>query len=186
MPTASRGSEVSVRKRSSRDRSSVAQRRHTRAAVRAAVDSLGLPARCSHSDVMAAVEAAQGLPITLRELPPGLETLCGLTLVSEDAVVLHYQPMPGAAGRHNLYHELGHLVLGHLKSPSGSDTSDLAVANAAAVLLDSVTGRGVSQSAPDAGDGSVFGRRPEYEAELFAYLVHERLDGSPSRIVQLF
>lgn len=186
MTVYSRGSEVSVRKRSSRDRGSVAQRRHTRAVVRAAVDSLALPARCSHDDVMAAVEAAQGLPISLRELPPGLETLCGLTLVSDDAVVLHYQPVPGAAGRHNLYHELGHVVLGHLRSLSGSDTVAPAVVDVAATLLDSVTGRGVGQSAPDAGGASVFGRRPEYEAELFAYLIRERLDGSPSRIVQLF
>lgn len=161
----------------------------TRRRVQAAVESLGLPARCGFDDVLRGVERHQGVPLILREVPASLVPLCGLTLTTEVGLVVHYQPRASDNGQQNAGHELGHVVLGHelansdTETATGSAPTELLAASLVAKLGSSTA----SIKDERAGYGrTVYDDQEEYEAELFAYLVRARLKKSPSKIVALF
>lgn len=161
--------------------------RATRRLVQNAVESLGLPARCSFDDVLREVERHQGAPLILREAPASLVQLCGLTLTTDAGVVVHYQQRASDDDQQTVYHELGHIVLGHeltnaipepiVDSPTPTE-----------LLASSLLTRLVGSAEPAAVDyaRTVYDDQKEYEAELFAFLVRARIEKSPSRIVELF
>jgi hypothetical protein len=163
-----------------------ARHRATRRLVQHAVESLGLPARCSFDDVLREVERHQGAPLILREAPVNLVQLCGLTLTTDAGVVVHYQPRASDDDQQTVYHELGHIVLGHRINPTAKPIEDSATPTEllAASLLAKLVGSAEAVHADRAR--TVYDDQEEYEAELFAFLVRARIEKSPSRIVELF